>query len=1010
MPIIKTTQVQRGVDGILPWLDTKYKQPFLLIGPDGCGKHLVLKQCFSQLRSTQVATVHCSAQTNPNNIIQKLAQTCIQLSSINGRVYKPKECENLILYLKDINLPKPDKWGTSQLITFLQQLITYNGFYDDSLEFIKLENIQIIGSMNPNITIGRHKLPSRFTSIVRIFSISYPTDDQLKLIYSTYLRNIISTSMDKHPKWSSNANIYQLASSMVSIYSQVLSKFSRDDYGHYLFTPRELTKWCLSLLRYNLTELKKDTSTEALLKVWAYEACRIFHDRLVDKEARKTFISILSSVLQDEWRSNEIMNKIDDLFYVSWGESGPSGGGRLPAFGKTLEGVKADYIENLLVKAINRFNSEYYEIRALPFDELLENVSRFDRVLTSPGGSLLLCGRSGVGRRTALAISSSMNNMKIFTPKINRSYGVKQFKNDLKAVMQEAGIDGQQMIIVLEDHQLVDASFLELINSLLSAGEIPGLYNPEELDPLLAPLREDCLQENFRGTVLQYFAHRIKTNLHVVLIMDYTNPNFALNCESNPAFYKECSVQWMSGWCKKTMNKIPTIMLSIESSFLNNDIYQQFYQIHSIVAAKDSKISSPRHFIKLINTFKTIFNKKRNKIIERQKHLKNGVSKLTEAKNVVNELEIKAKVQREKLAKKQSEADQALNEITRSMQGAGEQKQEMEELKVKIEAENKILAKRKGEIEEELKLVQPLVDEAKKAVGQIKSESLSEIRSLRAPPDVVRDILEGVLRLMGILDTSWASIKNFLGKRGVKEEIMNFNPRVITPENREGVEKLLKKNAESFDLDVARRASAAAAPLSQWVKANVQYSKILEKIMPLEEEQDKLKKSLDRVTSKMTTVGSELSKVDDRVAMLRKTFEETTTEAAKLKIELEKAEEIMSSAQNLVGKLENEYHRWNKQVDQLQRQLDQLPKLSLLSGAFLTYLSSKPEDERAEYLKEWMAKLDMDKFDLRKFLCSESELLTWKSEGLPSDQLSVENSIVILEVIDLNINWYLFIL
>ena len=73
-------------------------------------------------------------------------------------------------------------------------------------------------------------------------------------------------------------------------------------------------------------------------------------------------------------------------------------------------------------------------MKALPFREVLENVSRFDRVLTSPGGSLLLCGRSGVGRRTALAIASSMNNIKIISPKINRSYGVKQFKNDLKAV------------------------------------------------------------------------------------------------------------------------------------------------------------------------------------------------------------------------------------------------------------------------------------------------------------------------------------------------------------------------------------------------------------------------------------------------------------------------------------------------------------------------------------------------------------------------------------------------
>ena len=44
-------------------------------------------------------------------------------------------------------------------------------------------------------------------------------------------------------------------------------------------------------------------------------------------------------------------------------------------------------------------------------------------------------------------------------------------------------------------------------------------------------------------------------------------------------------------------------------------------------------------------------------------------------------------------------------------------------------------------------------------------------RSMRAPPEIIRDILEGVLTLMGILDTSWNSMKSFLAKRGIKEEI-----------------------------------------------------------------------------------------------------------------------------------------------------------------------------------------------------------------------------------------------
>jgi hypothetical protein len=74
--------------------------------------------------------------------------------------------------------------------------------------------------------------------------------------------------------------------------------------------------------------------------------------------------------------------------------------------------------------------------------------------------------------------------------------------------MQVAGIEGEQVVLLLEDHQFVEPQFLELINSLLSAGEVPGLYTPEEIEPLLAPLREMASDAGFRGTLVQYFASR----------------------------------------------------------------------------------------------------------------------------------------------------------------------------------------------------------------------------------------------------------------------------------------------------------------------------------------------------------------------------------------------------------------------------------------------------------------------------------------------------------------------
>ncbi len=84
---------------------------------------LLLNHCFEKLRSTRVAVIHCNAQTSPLHVIQKLSQTCMVITTNTGRVYKPKECEKLILYFKDLNLPKPDKWGTSQLVAFLQQVV-----------------------------------------------------------------------------------------------------------------------------------------------------------------------------------------------------------------------------------------------------------------------------------------------------------------------------------------------------------------------------------------------------------------------------------------------------------------------------------------------------------------------------------------------------------------------------------------------------------------------------------------------------------------------------------------------------------------------------------------------------------------------------------------------------------------------------------------------------------------------------------------------------------------------
>jgi len=73
-------------------------------------------------------------------------------------------------------------------------------------------------------------------------------------------------------------------------------------------------------------------------------------------------------------------------------------------------------------------------------------------------------------------------------------------------------------------------------------------------------------------------------------------------------------------------------------------------------------------------------------------------------------------------------------------------------------------------------------------------------------------------------------------------------------------------------------------------------------------------RGLKKVEDKMGNLSTGLNEVDTKVAMLKKKFEQTTQEGAKLKVELDKAQETIAAAENLVSKLEGEFQRWSSQV------------------------------------------------------------------------------------------------
>ena len=177
----------------------------------------------------------------------------------------------------------------------------------------------------------------------------------------------------------------------------------------------------------------------------AYEACRIYRDKLASDEQRIQFDGISNQLFTENWKISP--QSVGGLIYSSYRSKKQ---GLIPlaltdwekVMQKTLQQYGkircAIYPEegNINYFTTGREN-EPLDIELLP--ELLQTVARADRVLSNRvGRSLLLIGRSGVGRHTTIKLLSVMHHARIMTPYPGRNYGRKQFTNDLKSVKRKS--------------------------------------------------------------------------------------------------------------------------------------------------------------------------------------------------------------------------------------------------------------------------------------------------------------------------------------------------------------------------------------------------------------------------------------------------------------------------------------------------------------------------------------------------------------------------------------------
>ncbi|KAL4465245.1 hypothetical protein ABPG74_001959 [Tetrahymena malaccensis] len=920
----------------------------------------------------------------------------------------------------------------------------------------KIQNLQYIGTMN-HPGGGHNDIPNRLKRQFFIFNMILPLS--IDAIYGPIIKHVFKQNYFSDSTFQVIESLTSATISLLNkVKSTMLPTPSKFHYIFSMRELARIIKGILSCSKETINNSQKQMKMNSeifLVGLWSHEAERVLADKLVSSKDKETVLGYIHEVALESFPQiqNQIIEKYSaqqtflfcDFLHPDLINEDGLIQDETPKIYKAVDSLP-DLRKrcNSLLDICNQTNPSN-SIPLVLFDEAIKHLLRISRIIRQPRSSGLLIGVGGSGKQSLTRLAGFVGKHIVQQITISNTYSEKDFKEDIKKCFDDAGHLGKQVTFVMTGSQVQKEEFLEYINMVLSNGEIPNLLTKDERDVWLRDLSLSyCKEKQIANIDLpqqelwSYFVDRIKDNFHIILCFSPVGQKLRETACKFPAIFNECTIDWFLPWPEQALISVAETFIKEFNKLktkeeTKNELIKQMANVHSMAneiceeyyqKMRRQVYITPKSFLSYLSSFKNLYIQKYDELDKQEEQFKVGLDKIKETTEAISVMENLLKNEEIQINEATEKTNQLLTNLEKERKKSNLKEEEIASTNKQCQTQAQQISKEKEEAEHQMESAHAALRRVREILEQIEPKDIVELQSGKRLLEIIRYVLDTVLvlfksnlvpieieerifnkkegKVVYFLKESYEYGIQVLGDMNFMRKLKEFKVDLINEETIELLEPYFSQSQDWLNDTYTRKASKAMYFILQWVFSIVEcYHK--SKNVPQKITQVKIAESKQVIALKeLDKIREDHKQIQNEIKNIKDAYFKQIEEKNQLEAKAKKTKKKINLARTLIASLQDEKDRWQKGAEKISEQKKNLVGNVSLSSAFINYCGPFNSEYRNKFTLQKLIP-DMKKhgisvksgFELTTFLIDDAVIGEWNLQGLPKDDLSIQNGIIL---------------